>query len=89
LEKGIKIKYSTNYYPQGNGLAKSMNKNHLKIIKKTISDNQRDWHQILVYALWDYKITPKATLGNFPSFLICRKEAILPVNIALPSLRLA
>jgi hypothetical protein len=27
LEKGIILKYSANYYPQGNGLAKSTNKN--------------------------------------------------------------
>ena len=26
LEKGIKLKFSTNYYPQGNGLAESSNK---------------------------------------------------------------
>jgi transposase InsO family protein len=29
LEKGIKIQYSANYYPQGNGLEKSTNKNLL------------------------------------------------------------
>jgi transposase InsO family protein len=28
LEKGIKLKYSTSYYPQGNGLAESTNKNY-------------------------------------------------------------
>ena len=35
LEKGIKLKYSASYYPQGNGLAESTNKNMIKIIKKT------------------------------------------------------
>jgi len=30
LEKGIKLKYSTNYYPKGNGLAESTNKNLIK-----------------------------------------------------------
>jgi hypothetical protein len=34
LEKNIKIKYSTNYYPQGNGLAESTNKNMIKILKE-------------------------------------------------------
>jgi transposase InsO family protein len=29
LEKGIKIRYSANYYPQGNGLVESTNKNLL------------------------------------------------------------
>jgi hypothetical protein len=36
LEKGIKLKYSTNYYPQGNGLVESTNKNLIKILKRTI-----------------------------------------------------
>ena len=30
-EKGIKLHYSTNYYPQGNGLAESSNKNLIRI----------------------------------------------------------
>ena len=29
-EKGIKLHYSANYYPQGNGLAESSNKNLIK-----------------------------------------------------------
>ena len=39
LEIGIRIGYSTTYYPQGKGLAKSTNKKLLKILKKTISTN--------------------------------------------------
>ena len=40
-KRGFKLKYSENYYPQGNGLAESTNKNLIKIIKKTIDQNQR------------------------------------------------
>lgn len=36
LENGIILKHSTNYYPQGNGLVESMNKNMICIIEKTI-----------------------------------------------------
>jgi hypothetical protein len=42
LQKGIKIKHPTNCYPQGNDLAESTNKNILRIIKKTISDNNKN-----------------------------------------------
>jgi hypothetical protein len=41
LEKGIKLKYSASYYPQGNGLAESTNKNLIKIIKRTVSENHK------------------------------------------------
>ena len=34
-ERGIKLHYFANYYPQGNGLAESTNKNMIRILKKT------------------------------------------------------
>ena len=38
-EKGIKLHYSANYYPQGNGLAESTNNNIIKILKKIVIEN--------------------------------------------------
>ena len=40
-ERGIKLHYSANYYPQGNGLEESTNKNLIRILKKTVIENQR------------------------------------------------
>jgi hypothetical protein len=42
LKYNINIKYLANYYPQGNGVVESANKNLLQIIKKPIVENQRD-----------------------------------------------
>ena len=53
LEKGIKFKYSVSYYPQGNGLAESTNKNLIKIIKRTVSENHKNGHNALFNAIWD------------------------------------
>lgn len=39
LKRGFKLKYSSNYYPQGNGLAESTNKNIIKIIKRTVDQS--------------------------------------------------
>jgi hypothetical protein len=39
LDKGIIIIYSENYYPRGNRVAKSTNKNLVWILKKTVADN--------------------------------------------------
>jgi hypothetical protein len=77
LEKGIKLKYSASYYPQGNGLAESTNKNLIKIIKRTVSENHKNWHNALYNALWADRVTPKASIGNSPFFLIYGREAIL------------
>ena len=88
-EKGIKLHYFVNYYPQGNGLAESTNKNLIRILKKTVIENQRSWHLAFPNALWDDRVTPKNSLGVSPYTLVYGKEAILPPNILFPSSRLA
>ena len=40
-EKGMKLHYSANYYPQVNGLDESTNKNLIRILKKTVIETQR------------------------------------------------
>ena len=45
LEKGIKLKYSSSYYPQGNGLAESTNKNLINIIKRTVAEKSQELAQ--------------------------------------------
>jgi hypothetical protein len=80
------IKYSANYYPQGNSVAESNNKNLVRILKKMVIDNQRNWHNLLYNSLWADRVTPKEAIGNSPYFLVYGKEAILPNGIYLPSL---
>ena len=40
-QNGIILKHSTPYYPQGNGLAESSNKNLVQRIKKLLTDNAK------------------------------------------------
>jgi hypothetical protein len=89
LEKGMKLKYFASYYPQGNGLAESTNKNLIKIIKRMISENHKNWHNALLNAIWADRVTPKTIVGNSPFFLIYGREAILPPHVLLPSLQLS
>jgi hypothetical protein len=89
LKKGIKLKYSASYYPQGNGLAESTNKNLIKIIKRTVVENHKNWHNALLNAIWADRVTPKTAIGNSPFFLVYGREAILPPHILLPSLQLS
>ena len=85
----MKLHYSTNYYPQGNGLAESTNRNLIIILKKTIIENQRSWHVALPNALWADRVTPENYLGVSPYTLVYGDEVILPPNILLPSSQLA
>lgn len=66
----------------------SLNKNLIRIIKRTIEDNQRVWHSKLKIALWDDKITPKRAIGNSPFMLVYGREARLPLSLEFPSLEL-
>ena len=52
VDHNIYLRTSSNYYPQGNGLLESSNKNLIRITKRTIEDNQRCWHQKLRISLW-------------------------------------
>eukprot|EP00253_Pinus_taeda_P033132 PITA_33132 len=88
LKRGFKLKYSSNYYPQGNGLAESTNKNLIRIIKRTVDQSQKNWHKTLVNTLWVDRITKKASIGTSPFNLVYGKEVVLPTHLMIPSLSL-
>eukprot|EP00253_Pinus_taeda_P005016 PITA_05016 len=88
LKRGFKIKYSANYYQQGNGLVESTNKNLIRIIKRTVDQNHTNWHESLIYALGADRITRKASIGTSPFNLVYGREVVLPTHLAIPSLSL-
>lgn len=47
----VVLKFSSNYYPQGNGLVESTEKNLLDVIKKLFEKNSMDWHNQLKYVV--------------------------------------
>ncbi|XP_059066329.1 uncharacterized protein LOC131857648 [Cryptomeria japonica] len=59
VKHNIYLNTLSNYYPQGNRQVESTNKNLINIIKKTIVENQRTWHEKLKLALWADRITHK------------------------------
>eukprot|EP00253_Pinus_taeda_P033660 PITA_33660 len=81
---GIKLVHSTSYCPQGNGLAESSNKSLIRIIKKLLEDNKRNWDSKLKYALWDDRVTTKKSTGNSPFNLIYGTEVVFPIQLTLP-----
>eukprot|EP00253_Pinus_taeda_P031301 PITA_31301 len=86
LKRAFKLKYSANYYPQGNGLAESTNKNLIRIIKRTVDQNHKNWHKSLIYALWAHRIMRKASIGTSPFNLVYGREVVLSTHLAIPSL---
>ena len=87
LKRGFKLNtLLTN--PQGNGLAESKYKNIIRIIKRTIDQNKKNWHKYLTFSLWVDRITQKASIGTFPFHMVYGKEAVIPSNLVLSSLAL-
>ena len=62
----ITLGHSTSYYPQGNGIAESCNKNLVNIIKKLLEDNKKTWNKKLVNVLWADRLTTKKSIGTSP-----------------------
>lgn len=85
----IQHRFSTPYYPQGNGQAEASNKTILKILKKIVNEVGRDWHVQLNPALWAYRTSIRTPTGATPYALVYGSEAILPIEVEIPSLRVS
>ena len=85
----MKLHYSANYYPHGNIIDESTNKNLIIILNKTVIENKRNWHVAPPNALWVDRVTPKNSLGVSPYTLVYGKEAIFPPNIFLSASQLS
>ena len=70
-----------------NGAVETANKNINKIIKKTI-DTYKDWHEKLPFALHAYCTSVQISTKATPFFLVYGMEAILSIEVEIPSLRL-
>ena len=75
-QNGIVLKHSILYYPQGNGLAESTNKNSIQSIRKLLSQNKRSWDSMLKYALWEDRITTKKEIGSSPFQLVYGTDVV-------------
>jgi hypothetical protein len=84
----IVLGHSTTYYPQGNGLVESSNKSLISIIKKVLNENKKSWHLHLKYALWANQIGTKKSIGTSPFQMVYGTDVVLPINLALPVMKL-
>ena len=59
------------------------------MLRKTVSNSQRDWHEKIPETLWSYRTSTRMSTGATPFLLMYGTEAVLPIEIELPSLRLS
>ena len=77
------------YYPAANGLAEAFNKAIEKLLKKFILKSQRNWDDKLGEYLRAYRTTVRSQTKVTLFSLACGCEAVLPLEIQIPSLRVA
>jgi transposase InsO family protein len=84
----IGLGHSTAYYRQGNKLVESSNKTLVNIIKKTLQENKKSWHNKLVFSLWADILTTKRSIGMSPYQLVYGTEAVFPTSLGVPVMKL-
>ena len=62
----IRLRFSTSYYPQGNGQAKATNKTICSILLKMVNDSHQDWHTRIPHALWAYRTSIQTPTRTTP-----------------------
>ena len=82
-------KKSTVYYPQANGQVESTNKILQNILKKIVAQHRQDWEMMLHSTLWAFRTTYKLATGFSPFRLVYGVKAVMPMEFAVPSLRIA
>uniref|UniRef100_A0A2N9G1N4 RNase H type-1 domain-containing protein n=1 Tax=Fagus sylvatica TaxID=28930 RepID=A0A2N9G1N4_FAGSY len=81
------IHNSAPYRPKMNGAVEAANKNVKKILSK-MTETYKDWHEHLPYALCAYRTLVRTSVGATPYSLVYGMEAVLPVEVEIPSLRI-
>ena len=84
---GIKNRYSTSAYPQGNGQAEVVNKVIVNGLKKRLDDTKGKWVEELPHVLWTYRTTPRRLTGETPFSMTYGAEAVIPLETGFPTLR--
>ena len=86
---GIKNRYSTPAYPQGNGQAEAVNKVIVNGLKRRLEGAKGNWAKELPNVLWAYQTTPRRSTGETAFSLTYGAEAVIPAEVNLCSARVS
>ncbi|KAK3008934.1 hypothetical protein RJ639_014866 [Escallonia herrerae] len=84
---GIEQRFTSVAHPQTNGQTEVTNRTLLQGIKKKLNGAKGLWVDELPKILWAYNTTTRTSTGETPFSLSFGTDALIPVEIGLPSLR--
>ncbi|MCO5555446.1 hypothetical protein L7F22_008991 [Adiantum nelumboides] len=81
-------RFTTPYYPQCNGMNERFNGELIRMLTKMPQSNVKTWDLELPCALWAYRTAIKTGTGFSPFHLVFGKEALLPIEVEIPALKM-
>ncbi|KAL5579243.1 hypothetical protein UlMin_011685 [Ulmus minor] len=84
---GIKKVFSSPAHPKSNGQVEAVNKTIKQTLKKKLEKSKGAWVDELPLVLWAYRTSFRAATGETPFSLAYGVEAIIPIEINLPTFR--
>eukprot|EP00795_Rhopilema_esculentum_P017845 gene17845-biopygen6667 len=76
---------TTAYHPQTDGLVERSNGTLAEGLSMYVSSHQKDWDRHIPMILFAYRVSPHASTGESPFYLLYGREPRLPVDAALLS----
>lgn len=85
----VGVEYSSIYNANANGQAEAFNKTLVRLLKKIVSKNKRDWHEKMINTLRAYCTSYRSLTQSTLYALVFGLEAVIPLEVEIPSLRIA
>ena len=82
---GIKRLVISAFHPQANGMVERGHKPIVDALSKMTSGGIENWVENLPAVAWADCTTTRFSTGETPFYLNCRKEAVLPIEMDLPT----
>ncbi|GJV23266.1 reverse transcriptase domain-containing protein [Tanacetum coccineum] len=76
-------------HPQANGLVERANRSLGEGIKARLGEKNKNWVEEISHVLWAHRTMIKSSNGETPFSLTYEAEAVIPVEIGMPTLRTA
>ncbi|XP_025628583.1 uncharacterized protein [Arachis hypogaea] len=74
-------------HPQTNGQVESANRIILQGLKKKLGEAKGEWADLIPEILWSYNTSIQSATGETPFKLVYGAEALIPVEVSVPTLR--
>ncbi|XP_023223278.1 uncharacterized protein LOC111624612 [Centruroides sculpturatus] len=72
---------TTAYHPQCNGMVERLNKTLIDILTHYVDKDQRNWDEMVPYALFAYNTTVHSSTNETPYYLLYGRDPIYPFDV--------